>query len=152
MTIEIRLDGDPRGKGRHRHRLGEKTGTDGKKRPFVYSHPDPKTASYENRLAWAAQAVMNGRPLLEGPLYMTFIMFMAIPASWSAKKRDAAIKGKIFPTVKPDWDNGGKTTDALNKVVWSDDAQIVVATVHKRYSERPRIEISISEITPLDCA
>ncbi len=148
--IEIRLDGDPRGKGRHRHRLGVKAGPDGTKRPFVFSHPDPKTADYEARLAWAAQSVMAGRALLSGALQMTFLVFMPIPASWSAKKRKQAVKGLIFPTVKPDWDNAGKITDALNKVVWLDDAQIVTATVHKRYSDRPRVEISICEITPLD--
>jgi Holliday junction resolvase RusA-like endonuclease len=39
-----------------------------------------------------------------------------------------------LPTVKPDWDNFGKLiSDALNGVVWRDDAQVIEAKVTKQY-------------------
>ena len=135
-TIEIRLDGEPVAKARARY--ASKTG---------HFHPEPKTAAFELQLQWAAKIAMKNRAPLTGAIQMTFIAFLPIPKSWSAKDHIAALRGEIYPTAKPDWDNSGKITDALNKIVWLDDAQVVMATVHKRYSDRPRLEISI---TPLD--
>ena len=132
-SIEIRMDGQPIGKGRPR--FSRKSGT-------AYT-PD-KTARYEERLAWAAQIVMAGRPLLEGPLTVAVLAFMEIPASKPARWKDAAIAGSIRPTTKPDVDNIAKILDGLNRIVWRDDAQIVHLAVTKRYSHRPRLEISVS--------
>jgi Holliday junction resolvase RusA-like endonuclease len=133
------MDGDPVAKGRPR--FSRATGR---------TYTPEKTARYEDRLAWAAQAVMAGRPLLTGPLRLAFWSFIAVPASWSVKKRAAALRRDIYPVGRPDWDNFGKTIDALNRVVWSDDAQIVTGTVHKRYSDRPRVEIFVEPMPPGD--
>lgn len=140
--VEIRLDGSPIAKGRHRHRLNTKTGA-------IYTHPDAKTRRYEDRLAWAGQIAMAGRPLLEGPLCILFLSFVAIPVSKSQKWKAAALRGEIFPTGRPDFDNYAKVLDSLNKIVWIDDSQIVDATVRKRYSDRPRTEISVSTLDGL---
>lgn len=141
--IEIRLDGDPVAKGRHRHRLNKKTGV-------VFTHPDPKTARFEDRLAWAAQVTMAGRPLLTGALVVVVDAYRSIPVSWSRSKQAAALSGELRPTTTPDWDNIGKIVDALNRVVWVDDAQIVDGQARKFYSDRPRLEILIKkfEFTP----
>ena len=53
------------------------------------------------------------------------------------KWRLAAMAGKVFPTKKPDLDNCAKMLDALNLVVWTDDAQIVDMHVRKVYHENP---------------
>lgn len=135
--VEIRLDGDPVAKGRPR--FDRRTGR---------AYTPEKTARFEDRLAWAAQAFMRGRPLMEGPLHLVFRAYMAIPASWSAKKQAAALRGDIYPTGRPDWENLGKVIDACNKVVWNDDSQIVTGTVHKRYSDRPRVEIFVEPMLP----
>jgi Holliday junction resolvase RusA-like endonuclease len=132
--ITIELAGDPVGKGRPR--FSKKSGT-------VYT--PLKTARYESRLAWAAQSIMKGRPLLEGPLSVFVRAFMTIPSSRPKKWRSAAADGAIHPTKKPDIDNIAKMMDALNKVVWIDDCQIVSLTVAKVYSDRPRLEIRIEE-------
>ena len=36
--------------------------------------------------------------------------------------------------------------DALNAVVWKDDAQIVVAAITKRYSDRPRLRLEVEQL------
>jgi Holliday junction resolvase RusA-like endonuclease len=140
--IEIRLDGDPVAKGRHRHRLNTKTGK-------IFTHPDPKTARFEDRLAWAAQVTMAGRPLLTGPLVVIVDAYRAVPASWSNKRRASALSGELRPTTTPDWDNYGKIVDALNRVVWIDDSQIVDGRARKFYSDRPRIEIRVDNLSTL---
>lgn len=136
--VEIRLDGSPVAKGRPR--FSRLTGT---------AYTPEKTRRYEDALAWAGQIAMSGRPLLEGPLCILFLSFVAIPASKSQKWKAAALRGEIFPTGRPDFDNYAKVLDSLNKIVWIDDSQIVDATVRKRYSDRPRTEISVSTLDGL---
>lgn len=132
--IEIRMDGQPVGKGRPR--FSRASGT-------VYT-PE-KTARYEERLAWAAQNVMAGRPLLTGALSVEIIAWMEIPKSKPKRFRTDALANLIQPTTKPDPDNIAKMLDALNKVVWVDDSQIVTLWVRKHYSDRPMILITVRE-------
>ncbi len=146
--IEIRVDGEPIGKGRHRSRMGARVDPlTGKTRVGVFTYPDPKTQDYETRIAWSAQVAMAGRPLLEGALGLTVVAYRSIPKSKPKKWREAAARGEIRPTVKPDFDNYAKIVDALNKVVWVDDAQIVDARIQKFYSDRPRLEIKIDNLS-----
>lgn len=133
--IEITLAGAPVGKGRPR--FVKATG-----RAFT---PE-KTVRYEDRLMIEAQHVMNGRPLLDGPLRVVVEAYMPIPSSRPKRWQGAARAGQIRPTSKPDWDNFGKILDALNLVVWTDDAQIVDGRVLKFYSDRPRLKVSVEPL------
>lgn len=77
-------------------------------------------------------------------LRMTVRAEYQIPASASKIKRAAMVRGEIRPVKKPDWDNVGKiVSDALNKLAYRDDTQIVECTVQKYYSERPRVTVMI---------
>jgi Holliday junction resolvase RusA-like endonuclease len=134
--IEIKLDGVPIGKGRPR--FSRATGA-------VYT-PE-KTARFEERLAWGAQAVMAGRPLCVGPLRVTVQAWMPIPSSKPKKWKADALNGLIHPVTKPDADNFAKCLDALNNVVWRDDSQIVSLMVTKHYTDRPCLRIWVEELT-----
>jgi Holliday junction resolvase RusA-like endonuclease len=90
--------------------------------------------------------VMGDRPPLEGPVEVTMNVCFPVPESWSKKKKERAIHGIIFPTVKPDNDNLLKVIDALNEIVFRDDKQVVISHVYKTYSERPRMTIEVSQI------
>jgi Holliday junction resolvase RusA-like endonuclease len=58
----------------------------------------------------------------------------APPSSWSERKRRQAIVGEIPHTAKPDCDNLAKSwLDALNAVVFVDDARVTRVTASKRY-------------------
>jgi Holliday junction resolvase RusA-like endonuclease len=132
--IEFTLSGAVRGKER------VKQASDG------HSYTPERTVTFEGRLAYAAQIAMNGRPPLEGPLRLHVTMMFPIPPSKPAAWRADALAGKIRPIVKPDWDNGGKLTDALNLIVWVDDKQVVTAEVEQWYSARPRTGIRVEPI------
>ena len=133
--FELILDGEPIGKGRPRFSRG--TG---------HAYTPEKTARFEERLAWAAQSKMDRKPLLEGELNMVVHAYFSIPKSKPQKWKTDALAWKIRPTKKPDIDNIIKgVADALNKVVYVDDTQIVVLTAMKFYSDRPRIEICIKK-------
>ena len=136
MPIVIELAGEPDGAGRPR--FVRSTGI-----AFTPS----ATRKYQAALRLTAQMAMNGRQPLDGPLTVRVIASFPVPASWSARKRAAAVAGHIHPTVKPDADNILKQLDALNQVVFVDDKQVVAAMVTKRYSARPALRI---EITPIE--
>lgn len=138
-TIRIELSGEPKGKGRPR--FVRSTG---------HAFTPAKTRSYESHLRLAAQDAMGNRTPLEGPLCVYVYADMPIPKSWSKARRAKAELKLERPTKKPDADNLLKVLDALNEVVWKDDAQIVDCTLRKHYSTRPALTIVVREIDPLD--
>lgn len=108
-----------------------------------------KTRAYERAVAWQAKVAMQGKTLLQGGLTVTVTAVLPIPPSWSKRRQEEARRGLLRPTGKPDWDNLGKAvSDALNGIVWKDDAQIVDARIVKVYGDRPLIRVEASEIKP----
>ena len=137
--IIITLHGEPRGKGRPRSRIAY-----GKaKQPFVAVYTDASTRAYERALALAGRVAMRSRPPLTEPLSVAVTAIMSVPASWSQKKRAAALAGELSPTGRPDVDNIFKSVDALNGIVWADDKQIVCAIIEKRYGAEPMLRIEV---------
>lgn len=133
--IEIILAGAPMGKERVRMtRAG-------------HAYTPERTVNFEGRLALAAQQTMSGRAPLEGPLRIDIVALMPIPESKPQKWKAAARSGEIRPTKKPDYDNYAKIMDALNLIVWVDDAQIVKGDIEKHYSDRPMMAV---RVTPID--
>lgn len=120
----------------------------GKGRPIRGAHgtmrTPEKTRIYENALKQAAREQYKGKPL-RGPLRVLVEARMPIPASWSKKRKDAAL-GQPH-TSKPDIDNIAKTLDAFNEILWCDDAQIYWLTVSKVYSDAPGLTVSISPLS-----
>lgn len=112
-----------------------------------HAYTPERTVNYESRLAFAAQEVMGERPPLVGELVVEIDAYMAIPESKPKKWKAAALSGELRPTKKPDYDNFAKICDALNLIVWVDDAQIVDGRIRKFYSDRPRMEIKVSVLT-----
>ena len=85
----------------------------------------------------------------DGALRLVVNAFFTIPKSTSKKKREKMLQGIIRPTKRPDWDNIGKiVSDALNTIAYHDDSYIVDARVRKWYSDTPRVEVEITELTP----
>lgn len=84
---------------------------------------------------------------MEGPLQLEVKVYKPSLKSFSKKKALAAEEGVLRPTTKPDVDNYVKgVKDALNKVIWNDDSQVVDLKVSKWYSEKPRVEVIIKEL------
>ena len=54
--------------------------------------------------------------------------------------------GLILPMTRPDIDNACKSIlDALNRIAFYDDAQVVQLTAMKRYSDEPRVVVKLME-------
>ncbi len=81
------------------------------------------------------------------PLQMIISAYYEIPKSTTKKKRAEIMDGKLYPTKKPDADNIAKVIcDALNKIAYKDDTQIIDLTVRKLYSaDLPKVVVEIYE-------
>ena len=133
MSYVISVPGEVRGKGRPRFGNG---------RTFT----DSKTLNAE---AWVRHCAIEqvGQVLLTGPLVFSMAITVGIPASWSKRKQADAMAGIIRPTGKPDADNSVKLAcDALNKVVWLDDSQLVDVRVTKHYGASPRAVLTVQPL------
>jgi Holliday junction resolvase RusA-like endonuclease len=135
-AVHIELPGVPQGKGRPRF-----------VRATGHAFTPAKTRSYESMLQGAALEAMAGRLPLDGPLHVVVEAHFPVPASWSRAKRSAALLGVTRPTTKPDWENIAKMLDAFNEVVWHDDRQVVVGTIAKHYSDRPRLVVKVARLS-----
>lgn len=111
-----------------------------------HAYTPERTVAYEGRLAFAAQEAMAGRRPLVGALAVDITVHMPIAPSKPRKWQAAALAGEIRPVKKPDYDNFAKICDALNMIVWVDDAQVVEGRIRKFYSDRPRMEIRVRPI------
>lgn len=132
MTISFTVLGEPVGKARQRVTR------------FSTYTPE-KTVLYENLIKTAYHLQCKDYRFDDKqPLRMLVRAEYTIPASASKKKKADMASGKIRPIKKPDWDNVGKVvSDALNKIAYRDDTQIVECTVQKYYSDRPKIIVTI---------
>ncbi len=135
--VKLVIPGEPKGKARPKF---------SRKNQRVYTPSD--TVNYENLIKYLyKEAYGNEIFPKDAPLDMRIMAFLGVPASDSLKIRAKKLCGWIRPTKKPDWDNIGKiVADALNKVAFYDDAQIVDSQIRKFYSDNPRVEITILHI------
>lgn len=143
--VSFVVPGIPVGKGRHRSRIA----IDQQAHEFIATYPDRKTAKYEKNVAVEAKIAMRGAKPVSGAVCLIVKAFYPIPSSWPLWRKREARAGIIAPRVKPDWDNIGKAcSDAMNGVVYEDDAAIVTACLLKRYSLDPRVEIAVYAFVP----
>jgi Holliday junction resolvase RusA-like endonuclease len=112
--------------------------------PFVRTYNPANVMQYRERLQAAAQEAMQGRNPLDGALRMSVLCVMPVPESMPKGKRRVALAGLIAHTKKPDCSNLLKNfEDALNGIVYIDDARLCEVTILKVYGEKPRVEIEI---------
>lgn len=132
MSIVFTVLGEPVGKARQRvTRFG--------------TYTPEATTMYENLIKTEYRRQCRDHRFDDKqPLRMEIRAEYLIPATASKVKRAAMLRGEIRPMKKPDWDNVGKVvSDALNKLAYRDDTQIVDCTVRKFYSDRPKITVSL---------
>ena len=123
--ITIMIPGEPVAKGRGRA-VRTKAG--------IRVVTPATTRAWETYAGLCARGAMAGLEPLSGPLWCSITAYVAVPDSWPAWKRNAALEGEILPTGKPDLDNLAKAAmDACNEIVWRDDAQIVMSCLTKVY-------------------
>lgn len=130
--ISLIIPGEPVAKGRPRMTRSGIAYTPG------------KTQGYEN-LVKMCYMEQGNKVKLEGRVQLSMLAYFQIPKSKSKKMQKAMEEQEIRPTKRPDIDNILKgVLDALNKLAYDDDSQIVSVRVEKFYSHEPRVEVAIS--------
>ena len=75
---------------------------------------------------------------------MSITAYVQPPKSMSKKKRLAALNDELRPSTRPDVDNYAKAAlDGCNAIIFRDDSLVTDLIVRKRYSERPRLVITV---------
>jgi Holliday junction resolvase RusA-like endonuclease len=131
------VPGVPKGKQRPRFaRVGR----------FAKAYTPKETVNYESLIRHTFAEKYPGHVPLAGPVTVSVRAYHPIPAS-TPKKKMADMQAETVPYAhKSDADNILKVFgDALNEIAWKDDCLITDATVSKRYSPRPRVEVEIME-------
>lgn len=113
----------------------------------VMSFTPEATANFELHVKFIAAGAMQGKAPLSAPLCMDMVICLSPPQSWSRKKIDAAIEGRVLPTVKPDVSNVQKAVeDAMNGIVYIDDSQLCQINTRKCYSAHPGVKVTVKQL------
>lgn len=138
MNIIFEVLGKPQGKARVK--VTQRNG-------FALAYTPDKTTNYENLIKLCYMSKRNQTELTHEPISMTIRADYEIPKSFSKKKQIEALNGILRPTTKPDLDNIAKVVcDALNKVAYHDDNQVIELNVTKFYSKQPKLVIHLKEV------
>ena len=139
--ITFKVHGTPVGKGRPR--ISTRGG-------FVRSYTPEKTRDWECHVSDVAHGAMlnAGAVPTYDAVHVVIDAYYPVPASYSKKKRAACINGEVKPMSKPDIDNVVKALlDAMNKVVYVDDKQVVNVQATKHYTDQDEgfvvVEVSV---------
>ena len=133
--IVVTVPGVPVAKGRPR--LSARNG-------IARAYTPAKTVRYEDLIKIAAYDRMSGKPPIQGQVTLSITAFVPIPKSMPKKRQRDAVEGLIKPVTRPDADNYAKAAlDGCNGILFKDDSQVTDLVVRKRYSDRPRLVITM---------
>ena len=102
-----------------------------------------KQSGAMNDIRAIAHKAMEGRAPTQNACSVRVVAVYQWPKSWSAKRR---AQGNL-KTSRPDADNLAKLVcDALNGIVFADDAQVSALDVCKRYGDAPMTEVTVFDL------
>lgn len=135
MIYEFEVPGKITGKGRPR--VNTQT---------AIAYTPTKTKEYEELVK--QYFILKYRRInpLEGRIRVEIKAYFSIPKNASKKQKEEMLKNNISPIKKPDIDNIAKIIlDALNKLAFKDDNQIIKLDIEKIYSEEEKVYVKIEE-------
>ncbi|WDA11648.1 RusA family crossover junction endodeoxyribonuclease [Paracoccus marcusii] len=138
MKVIITIPGKPFAKKRSRGFYNPRLGR-------AVTVNDPANARFEDVVRQHGMSAFT-QPLT-GPVRLTITAIFEPAASWSKKRRAAAMGN--WHVQKPDGDNLLKAVkDGLNRVAWTDDCQVADARAVKMWGEAAATVVEI-EALPL---
>lgn len=129
----------------------------GKQRPkfarvgnFVKTYTPEQTINYENLVKYNCQQAMNELEFdgwfNDEPLEVFILANYEVPKSYTKKRTEEALKGRLFPTKKPDIDNICKIIlDSCDGVAYHNDAQVISIHCSKAYAKSPATQVIIRD-------
>ncbi|APZ81796.1 hypothetical protein vBEliSR6L_31 [Erythrobacter phage vB_EliS_R6L] len=143
--VAFTIPGEPKGKGRPRA-VPRIVWKDGEPEAVVSLITPADTREAEAAVLAAFRRAHPGHKPFAGPVLLRFTAVFETPRSFNKALREAAARGKLYATKKPDKDNIEKLiVDALNRVAFVDDQQVMGGGI-KRYGSPARIEVSFEAL------
>ena len=142
VTVKFHVAGRPQQRG-SKKAIPRKDGG----RPLMVD-ANSKSGPWMATVAMEASAAMQGRPLIAGPVEVTYCFRFKYSKGHYTKKglRPTA---PVFYEKAPDLDKLARAAgDAMTGVVYRDDKQIVRLITEKRYTESSEgLDVIVSEVT-----
>lgn len=115
----------------------------GKKPRAVVTSDNKNLRSWADSVRYAAQDAAAGGIFFDGPVQLQIAFTFSRPKSVSAKKRP-------FMTTRPDTSKLVRgAEDALNGILWKDDAQVIAIIATKAYVDGPGgAVVTVTEVLP----
>lgn len=111
---------------------------------------NPNAAPWKQEVTGAALKAMTGHAMFTGPVAVTMTFFRRRPRGHYGTGQNAERlkpSAPMFPTGAPDALKLARgVEDAMSGVIFRDDAQIVIETLHKRYGELERAEVTVCSL------
>lgn len=111
---------------------------------------NPKAKEWKFLVGREALIALNGRALLDGPLWLVVEFFQVRPRGHYGTGANAAklkASAPMYPTGPPDCTKLLRAVeDACQGVLYRNDSQIVQQNVCKNYGPSARVEVSVSGI------
>ena len=135
MTVTVFIPGEPQGKERPKFaRAGA----------HVKTYTPEKTVVYESRVRFEYIRHCKVRFPEDAVLEVDITAVFSIPKRTPKKNLAGMLDGSVRPTRKPDVDNIVKIIlDALNGVVYKDDAKVVAVTARKIYGKDENVGVIV---------
>lgn len=109
---------------------------------------DPSKKHREG-IQWQVRSYAPAFPL-KCAVQVDITFYFSVPKSTSGIRRRQMLNGIIHHIKKPDADNCAYLiTNALKKIFYEDDSQIIDQSIHKRYGEIPKTVVKIIPIESL---
>lgn len=135
MLYEFEVPGKITGKGRPRVNT-----------TTAIAYTPTKTKEYEELVKQYFIIKNRCAKPLEGRLAVTIKAYFGIPKNTSKKQKEEMLNNIISPVKKPDIDNIAKIIlDALNRLAFNDDNQIIKLSIEKEYSEEEKVYVKIEQ-------
>ena len=143
--IAFSLPGVP--KGKDRPRASARVAYQGGRPIAVVSvHSDRDMVAAEKAILREFRLRFPRHEPWTGPVMLRFTAVFPTTSEFTKAQREAAARGELFHSAKPDKDNVEKLlVDALNGWAWVDDAQIQGGGV-KRYGSPARIDVVLEKL------
>ena len=115
-------------------------------RPTVIMYTPAEVRKWQFTAKKLAIEQMAGKTPMAGAITVSITVYLPLPKSMKKRDIPLALKEILVPITRPDCSNYCKAIeDAMNGVMWLDDSQISDLVVRKRYSDKPRVMIQVSE-------
>lgn len=109
----------------------------------VHMRTPEQTVTFERQVGQIAAPLFP--VALAGPVRLVIEAIFEPAASWSGKRRAAALGQRH--TQKPDADNLLKAvSDGLNRIAWADDAQVAEIVMRKRWGMRAETVVTVEAL------